>query len=206
MVGMEPRLYWKERDQRSKPPLLWETAPFPGFLYSSPADISVPQVLSFSLRLDFGPKWAVVVVQSLSQCLTLCNPMDCSPPGSSVHGISRARILKWVAISFSRESSLLRSQTRVSCIGRQILYHWVTWEVLSRQYNYISVFMFWVSCVLMKIVRKYNGMWELERSWNRGSLVILNFSFIKEEPLSLFSYFAFLLEIFFYQKTVCPKK
>ena len=34
-------------------------------------------------------------------CLTLCNPMDCSPPGSSVHGIFQARILEWVAISFS---------------------------------------------------------------------------------------------------------
>ena len=35
-------------------------------------------------------------------CLTLCNPMDCSPPGSSVHGISQARILEWVAVPFSR--------------------------------------------------------------------------------------------------------
>ena len=38
-------------------------------------------------------------------CPTLCNPMDCSPPGSSVHGISQARILEWVSISFSRGSS-----------------------------------------------------------------------------------------------------
>ena len=38
-------------------------------------------------------------------CPTLCNPVDCSPPGSSVHGILQARILEWVAISFSRESS-----------------------------------------------------------------------------------------------------
>ena len=38
-------------------------------------------------------------------CLTLCNPMDCSPPGSSVHGIFQARVLEWVAISFSRGSS-----------------------------------------------------------------------------------------------------
>ena len=38
-------------------------------------------------------------------CLTLCDPIDCSPPGSSVHGISQARILEWVAISFSRGSS-----------------------------------------------------------------------------------------------------
>ena len=39
------------------------------------------------------------------QCLTLCDPMDCSPPGSSVHGILQARILEWVALLFSRGSS-----------------------------------------------------------------------------------------------------
>ena len=39
-------------------------------------------------------------------CLTLCNPMDCSPPGSSVHGIFQARILEWVAISFSRNATI----------------------------------------------------------------------------------------------------
>ena len=47
---------------------------------------------------------------------TLCNPMDCSPPGSSVHGILLARILEWVAISFSRGSSRPRDRTQVSCI------------------------------------------------------------------------------------------
>ena len=41
-------------------------------------------------------------------CPTLCNPMDCSPPGSSAHGILQARILEWLAISFSRGSSLPR--------------------------------------------------------------------------------------------------
>ena len=40
--------------------------------------------------------------KSLQSCPTLCNPMDCSPPGSSVHGILQARILQWVAVSFSR--------------------------------------------------------------------------------------------------------
>ena len=45
------------------------------------------------------------------------------PPGPSVHGIFQARILKWAAISFFRESYRPRDQTRVSCIGRQILYH-----------------------------------------------------------------------------------
>ena len=61
-------------------------------------------------------------------CWTLCNSMDCSPPGSSVHGIFQARILEWVAISFSRGSSGPRDWTYVSCIGRQILYLWVTWK------------------------------------------------------------------------------
>ena len=48
--------------------------------------------------------------------------MDCSLPGSSVHGISQARLLEWVAISFSRGSSGSRDQTLVSCIDRWILY------------------------------------------------------------------------------------
>ena len=46
-------------------------------------------------------------------CLTLCDPMDCSPPGSSVHGILQARILEWVAISYFRGSSRPRDQTHV---------------------------------------------------------------------------------------------
>ena len=59
-------------------------------------------------------------------CLTLCDPVNCSPPGSSVHRISQARILEWAAISFSRGSSLLKDQTCISYIGRWILYHWGT--------------------------------------------------------------------------------
>ena len=64
--------------------------------------------------------------KSLQSCLSLCNPMDCNLPDSSVHGISQARILEWVAISSSRGSSLPRDRTPISCIsciGRQILYH-----------------------------------------------------------------------------------
>ena len=57
-----------------------------------------------------------------------CESMGCSPPGSSVHGISQARILEWVAISFSRGSSWFRDWTEVACIGRWILYHWAIRE------------------------------------------------------------------------------
>ena len=68
----------------------------------------------------FCKKFEREVAQS---CLTLCNHMDCSLPGFSIHGIFQASAKEWVAISFSRVSSWLRDQTRVSCIGKQILYH-----------------------------------------------------------------------------------
>ena len=66
-------------------------------------------------------------------CLNLCNPMDYSLPGSSVHGIFQARILQWVAISNSRGSSQPKDWTHVSCVScidRQILFHCTTWEAV----------------------------------------------------------------------------
>ena len=59
----------------------------------------------------------MVFVLVAQLCLTLCDPMDCSPAGSSVQGILQARMLEWVAISFSRESSALRDQAWVSCVA-----------------------------------------------------------------------------------------
>ena len=56
--------------------------------------------------------------------------MDYILPGSSVHGILQIRILRGVATSSSKASSQPRDRTHVSCIGRQILYHWATWETL----------------------------------------------------------------------------
>ena len=65
--------------------------------------------------------------KSLQSRPTLCDSVDCSPPGSSVHEIFQAKILKWVSLSYSRGSSPHRDQTHgscISCIGRWILYHW----------------------------------------------------------------------------------
>ena len=64
-------------------------------------------------------------------CLALCDPVDCSAPGFSVHGIFQARIPEWVAISLSRGSSRPKDQicvSCVSCIGRRILYHCASWQ------------------------------------------------------------------------------
>ena len=68
-------------------------------------------------------KGTCVCVSVTHLCLTLCDPMDRSPPGASCLGISPARTLEWVPISSSRGSSQPRYRTRVSYIGRQVLYH-----------------------------------------------------------------------------------
>ena len=68
-------------------------------------------------------------------CPSLCNPKDCSPPGFSIHGILQARILKWVAISFSRGSSCPRDRTHISCLSRQTLSHWASREVQAYMHS-----------------------------------------------------------------------
>ena len=64
--------------------------------------------------------------------------MDCSPPGSSVHEISQARILEQAVVSFSRGSCRPKDQTCIACIGRQILYHWATREALPYSYRFLQ--------------------------------------------------------------------
>ena len=75
-------------------------------------------------------------------CPTLSHTMDCSLPGSSIHGIFQARVLEWVAFSFSRVYSPPRDRTQassISCINRWVLYHWVTWETSITKSQYITL-------------------------------------------------------------------
>ena len=76
-------------------------------------------------------------------CPTLCDPMDCSPPGFSIHGIFQARILEWVAISFSRRSSGPRDWTQVSQIAGRLFTVWVTRESELVLYSEVKVFSWW---------------------------------------------------------------
>ena len=71
-------------------------------------------------------------------CPTLCDPMDCSLPASSVCGIFQARVLEWVAISFSRRSSQARDRTRVSCIAGRRFTIWATREA-RESLNYVII-------------------------------------------------------------------
>ena len=82
--------------------------------------------------------------QLLGRVRLFCDPMDCSPPSSSVHEISQARILEWVAISSFRVSSQRpRNQTHNSCVshtGRQIIYYWAIWEAQVK-YTVVNKYM-----------------------------------------------------------------
>ena len=106
-----------------------------------------------------------VCVYSVSQsCLTLCNPMEYSWPGSSVHGIFQARILEQIAISYSRGSSWPRGWTHfscVSCTGRQIFYRCATWE--APHLAIVVSFNFY----LFYFLAAPHGMWDLS-SLNRN--------------------------------------
>ena len=95
---------------------------------------------------------------SLQLCLALCDPMDCNPPGSCVHGILQAIILERVAISYSRGSSLPRDQTCVSSqflLWQQILYHCATWEDTLKAASVSS--------------RKRNNIWTHQAHYTSGS-------------------------------------
>ena len=86
----------------------------------------------------------VLLAQS---CPTLCNPMNCTPWGSFVHGILQARILEWIAIFFSRWSSWPRDWTRVSCIAGQFFTIWATkkavWEITVRALSMVFLWAPW---------------------------------------------------------------
>ena len=95
--------------------------------------LTLSSPLSMSIKLFFlsvSPlsEWVSAVVH-LSPIF--CDPMDCSLPGSLVHGIIQARILKWVSISFSRGSSRPRDRTRVSHIVGRCFTIWATREVMG---------------------------------------------------------------------------
>ena len=106
------------------------------------------QVLCSVLKLRV--LWFIWKVKMLvtQLCLTLCKPMDCSLSGSSIHGILQARILDWVAISFSRVSSQPRNRTQFSCTAGRFFTNWAMREhVISFSYK-SKIFYFFPFCII----------------------------------------------------------
>jgi len=84
-------------------------------------------------------KWSEVKWSEVAQsCLTLCNPMDCSLPGSTVHGVFQARILEWIAISFSRGTSQTRDWTWVSRIVGRCFTVWGTIHIYNAIFSSVQ--------------------------------------------------------------------
>ena len=107
-------------------------------------------------------------------CLTLCNPKECSPPGSSIHGILQARVLEWVAIPFSRGSSLPRDWTRVFCIVGRFFTVWDTREAP----NLVKM----ISCSIQGSAMEYVGNCSL---LSCGQLFATPWTVAIQAPLSM---------------------
>ena len=118
---------------------LLETALFLCVIYSS-STFCISRPLIFT---ELPMLW--LVTQS---CQTLCKPMYCIPPGSSVHGILQARILEWVAVPFSRGSSQPRDQTGVSCTAGGFFTSWATREAAMAQKSHREVILYYCKYIL----------------------------------------------------------
>ena len=135
-------------DQGSNPHLLhWQADSLPLSHQGSPAILFMVTLFRESICVlcrDSGPlHMRKKERKKLLSRVWLCYPMDCSLPGSSIHGIFQTRILEWVAISFSRGSSWPRGWTRVSCfVGRCFsrLFAYEKWDMIST-FQYIC---FWI--------------------------------------------------------------
>ena len=104
--------------------------------------------------LQFSSSQFSSVAQS---CPTLCDPVDCNLLDFSVHGIFQARILEWVAISFSRGSSRPRDRTRVSRIGGRCFNLWATREAHLVGFKSIILFVFYSICFMQDWLHNFGG-------------------------------------------------
>ena len=111
--------------------LEWAAIPFSRGS-SRPRDQTQTSCTAGRLFTVWVTREACVLCLVTQSCLTLHDPMDCSPPGSSVHGILQSRILEWIAISLSRGYSWPRDPTQVSCIIGRFFTIWTTRKALKQ--------------------------------------------------------------------------
>ena len=116
--AQQPSSHWRARDPPRSDPRR-AVLSLPSFPPHPPQVTGADAAGSWSQQNFVKPPHACSVAQS---CPTLCDPMDCSLPGSPVHGIFQGRILEWVAISYSKGSSQPRGWTLVSCIAGTYFY------------------------------------------------------------------------------------
>ena len=114
--------------------------------------------------------------KSFQSYLTLCNPADCSPPGSSVHGISQARILEWVATSSSRGSSRPRDWTQVSSIAGRLFTTEPQGKPVIRIQELLRIFCLTPLCKTLSIVvQSLSRVWLFAVPWTAALQALLSF-------------------------------
>ena len=125
----------------------------------------------------------------------LCDPMDCSAPGSSVHGIFQGRILEWVAVSFSRASSPPRDWTWVSCIEGRFFNNWATREVakLCSMGTILSLICFLESVPHCSCARSPRVLWTNETC--SLDKLLTDHIYIYINSLSIYIYILFFLVV-----------
>ena len=132
------------------------------FLYKS---LSLSIIISLIILSSCSLGVVVLVAQS---GLTLCNPMDCGLPGSSVHGILQARIQEWAAISFSRGSSPPRDRTQVFCIAGRFFTIWATGKITKLFLICYQSFINFTPLLIYKnltLTLEFMLVYKLEVSW-----------------------------------------
>ena len=140
----------------------------------------------------------------LQSCLTLCDAVDCSQPGSSVRGILQARILEWVAMPSSRGSSPPRDWTCISCISKRILYHWATgedgWALYLRALSnlYIQSLLFSISQSLSSIPISFSFTF----TWLSQVFLLHNNS--NFNSIYWVSYFVLMSNLYFHSIIILP--
>ena len=151
---MEPRLPWWSSGWDSGLPMQGAQVPLGNYIPCATAELQ---------NIDD----ACMHANLLQSCPTLCDPMNCSPPGSSVHGILQAKTLEWVAIPFSRGSSQCRDQTWDSCIAGRFFTIWATreaqMELVSNAHTNLTKWKF-----TLKIIQPYSLIQCFSQVWHYG--------------------------------------
>ena len=145
---LNPQSQWFVRESHSK------TETEPGSC-SSVRATHLPRAHQSLLRVLCSPVRRVCMLSCFTSVRLYCDSMDCSLPGSSVHGILQPRILHWVAIRplGSSRPKVRTHGSYVSCTGRRVHYHWANWEADSCR----SAYLYWFTLDFVKFLRTWDS-------------------------------------------------
>ena len=154
------------------------------WLYKAHPSLAAKKIINLILFARVTIWWCARVELSLESesevaqsCPTLCDPVDCSLQGFSIHGIIQAKILEWVAISFSRGSSRPRDQTWVSSVAGKCFNLWATREARVISWVFGIGCLLWPVCSLGKTLLAF-ALLHFVLQWQSSWLFLVSLDFI----------------------------